>query len=126
MKSTRTAANLSTDKATETHYISAADASGSENSEERMNKLLEAKVDAGTLRPFNYVNGWARLVTYMDQHMQPASRQKIGLQVDRFGPEFRNRMASLTEYEFILVEMWFERSLMEYERVRFSWKQRNG
>ena len=113
----RTAANPPTDKATETYYMTAADPSRSDNPEERMNKLLKAKVDAGMLRPFNYVNGWARLVTYMDQHMQPESRQKIRLQVDRFRPEFRNRMAILTEYELILVEMWFERSLMEYERV---------
>ena len=113
----RAATNVSTDKATETYYMTAADPSGSDTPEERMNKLLKAKVDAGMLRPFNYVNGWARLLTYMDKHMQPGSRQKIRRQVDRFRPEFRNRMAILTEYELILVEMWFERSLMEYERV---------
>lgn len=113
----RTPANMSTDKATETYYMTAADPSGSDTPEERMNKLLKAKVDAGMLRPFNYVNGWARLLTYMDKHMQSASRQRIMRQVDRFRPEFRDRMAILTEYELILVEMWFERSLMEYERV---------
>lgn len=113
----RQAANMSADKATETYYMTAADPSGSDTPEERMNKLLKAKVDAGMLRPFNYVNGWARLLTYMDQHMHPISRQKIRRQVEIFRPHFRDRMAVLTEYELILVEMWFERSLMEYDRV---------
>ena len=112
-----TAAKTSAEKATEAYYLTAADPAGSDSPEERMNKLLKAKVDAGMLRPFNYVNGWARLLTYMDQHMQSLSRQKISLQVERFRPEFRKRMATLTEYELILVEMWFERSLMEYDRV---------
>ena len=113
----RQAANMSADKATEAYYMTAADPSGSDTPEERMNKLLKAKVDAGMLRPFNYVNGWARLLTYMDQHMHQISRQKIRRQVEIFRPHFRDRMAALTEYELILVEMWFERSLMEYDRV---------
>ena len=113
----RQATNMPADKATEAYYMTAADPSGSDNPEERMNKLLKAKVDAGMLRPFNYVNGWARLLTYMDQHMQSSSRQRIRRQVEIFRPHFRDRMAVLTEYELILVEMWFERSLMEYDRV---------
>lgn len=97
--------------------MTAADPSGSDPPEERMNKLLKAKYDAGLLKPFNYVKGYARLNQYMEKHMQQASRQKILRQLDKFRPKFRERMQSLTDIELILVEMWFERSLMEYDRV---------
>ncbi|PYH44223.1 gluconeogenesis transcription factor RDS2 [Aspergillus saccharolyticus JOP 1030-1] len=105
------------DKARETYYMTAADPSGSDPPEERMNKLLKAKYDAGLLKPFNYVKGYARLNQYMERHLQQASRQKILRQLDKFRPKFRERMQSLTDIELILVEMWFERSLMEYDRV---------
>lgn len=108
---------IGNDKARETYYMTAADPSGSDPPEERMNKLLKAKYDAGLLRPFNYVKGYARLNSYMEKHLQPASRQKILRQLDKFRPKFRERMQSLTDIELILVEMWFERSLMEYDRV---------
>ncbi|SLM35895.1 zn cluster transcription factor [Lasallia pustulata] len=113
----RPASAMPTDKDRETYYMTAADPSGSDAPEERMNKLLKAKYDAGMLRPFNYVKGYARLDQYMDKHMQPASRQKIRRQLDRFRPKFRERMQTLTDIELVLVEMWFERSLMEYDRV---------
>lgn len=105
------------DKAREMYYMTAADPAGTDTPEERMNKLLKAKYDAGMLKPFNYVKGYARLNQYMEQHMQPPSRQKILRQLDKFRPKFRERMQTLTDIELVLVEMWFERSLMEYDRV---------
>jgi len=106
-----------TDKAKEAYYMTAADPSGNDTPEERMGKVLKAKYDAGLLKPFNYVNGYARLNQYMDQHMQPVSRQKIARQLEMFRPRFRERMHALTDIELVLAEMWFERSLMEYDRV---------
>ncbi|KAL8738132.1 MAG: hypothetical protein Q9181_001038 [Wetmoreana brouardii] len=108
---------MPTDKARETYYMTAADPAGSDTPEERMDKLLEAKYDAGMLRPFNYVNGYARLDRYMDKHMRPENRKEIKRALDGFRPEFRVRMQALTDYELVRVEMWFERSLMEYDRV---------
>ena len=105
------------DKAREKYYMMAADPTGAEPPEERMNKLLKAKYDAGMLRPFNYVNGYARLNKYMEKHMKHSSRHKILMQLDQFRPKFRERMQSLTDIELVLVEMWFERSLMEYDRI---------
>lgn len=107
----------STDKARENYYMTAADPSGMDPPEERMNKLLKAKYEAGLLRPFNYVKGYARLNQYMESHMQPALRHKILRQLDKFRPKFRERMHSLTDIELVFSEMWFERSLMEYDRV---------
>lgn len=105
------------DKARERYYMTAADPAGTDPPEERMNKLLKAKYDAGLLKPFNYVSGYARLNKYMEKNMKPSSRHKILMQLDRFRPKFRERMHSLTDIELVLVEMWFERSLMEYDRV---------
>ena len=113
----RSASTVPLEKAKETYYMTAADPSGTDPPEERMDKLLRAKYDAGLLKPFNYVKGYARLQQYMDQHMQPASKQKILRQLDKFRPKFRERMHSLTDIELVLVEMWFERSLMEYDRI---------
>ena len=99
------------------YYLQAADPTGNDAPEERMQRLLRAKYDAGMLKPFNYVKGYARLSAYMDGHMQPASKQKILRQLDRFRPKFREKAQALTDIELIYVEMWFERSLMEYDRV---------
>jgi hypothetical protein len=107
---------MPTDKARE-YYLQAADPTGNDPPEERMQKLLRAKYDAGMLKPFNYVKGYARLSAYMDGHMNPASKQKILRQLDRFRPKFREKVQGLTDIELIYVEMWFERSLMEYDRV---------
>lgn len=106
-----------TDKAQEAYYLTAADPSGSDAPDARINKLLQAKYDAGMLRPFNYVKGYAKLNRYMERHMQPLSRQKILRQLEKFRPKFRERMQSLKDVELVLVEMWFERCLMEYDRV---------
>lgn len=105
------------DKARDKYYMTAADPAGTDSPEERMNKLLKAKYDAGLLQPFNYVHGYSRLNKYMEKNMKPSSRHKILMQLDRFRPKFRERMQSLTDIELVLVEMWFERSLMEYDRI---------
>ncbi|KAI5292889.1 hypothetical protein KEM52_005988, partial [Ascosphaera acerosa] len=101
----------------ETYYHFAADPSGTESADERMNKLLKAKYDAGLLKPFNYVGGYSRMYRYMEKHLHPESRAQILKQLDKFRPKFRERMQSLTDLELVLVEMWFDRTLMEYDRV---------
>ncbi|KAI0972930.1 hypothetical protein F4678DRAFT_33272 [Xylaria arbuscula] len=98
-------------------YLQAADPSGNDTPDARMQKVLRAKYDAGLLKPFNYIKGYARLSSYMDGHIAPASKQKILRQLDRFRPKFREKMQGLTDMELVYVEMWFERSLMEYDRV---------
>lgn len=112
----RPASVIPIDKARE-YYLQAADPTGNDVPEVRMQLLLRAKYDAGMLKPFNYVKGYARLSAYMDGHMQPASKQKILRQLDRFRPKFREKVQALTDIELIYVEMWFETSLMEYDRV---------
>lgn len=106
----------STDKARE-YYLQAADPSGNDTPEERMQRVLKAKYDAGLLKPFNYIKGYQRLSSYLDSHVAPASKQKILRQLDRFRPKFREKMQALTDIDLVLVEMWFERTLMEFDRV---------
>lgn len=105
------------DKAREKYYMTAADPAGTDSPEERMNKLLKAKMDAGLLKPFNYVKGYARLNQYMEQNLQQISRVRILRQLDRFRPKFRERMQSLSDMDLVRIEMWFDKSLMEYDRI---------
>lgn len=113
----RSSGKLPLEKAREKYYTTAADPAGTDSPEERMNKLLKAKMDAGLLRPFNYVKGYARLSQYMDLNMQQISRVRILRQLDRFRPKFRERAQKLTDMELVRVEMWFDKSLMAYDRV---------
>jgi hypothetical protein len=98
-------------------YLTAADPAGLSSAEDRLHKLLKAKYDAGMLKPFNYVRGYARMNTYMSSHLSRQSQMRILKQLDRFRPKFREAMKNLTDMQLVLVEMWFERSLMEYDRV---------
>lgn len=112
----RPASVVPADKARE-YYLQAADPSGNDTPEERMQRVLKAKYDAGLLKPFNYVKGYARLSTYLDSHVGAATKQKILRQLDRFRPKFREKMHALTDMDLVYVEMWFEKTLMEYDRV---------
>lgn len=98
-------------------YMTAADPAGLSTGEDRLHKILKGKYDAGMLRPFNYVKGYARLNNYMSAHLSRESQVRILKQLERFRPQFRSAMQSLTDMQLVLVEMWFERSLMEYDRV---------
>ncbi|KAF7547940.1 hypothetical protein G7Z17_g7379 [Cylindrodendrum hubeiense] len=104
------------DKARE-YYLQAADPSGNDTPEERMARVLKAKYDAGLLKPFNYIKGYARLGTYLDSHIAPSSKQKILRTINQFRPKFREKAQGLTDMELVYVEMWFEKQLMDYDRV---------
>ncbi|KAF4966640.1 hypothetical protein FSARC_5689 [Fusarium sarcochroum] len=104
------------DKARE-YYLQAADPSGNDTPEERMARVLRAKYDAGLLKPFNYIKGYARLGTYLDSHIAASSKQKILRTINQFRPKFREKAQALTDLELVYVEMWFEKQLMDYDRV---------
>jgi hypothetical protein len=114
---TRPVSGLSSDKARMEYIMTAADPAGNDTAEERLNKTLRTKYDAGLLKPFNYAKGYARLNAYMEQNLHQNSRIKILRQLDKFRPKFRERMQSLSDIELVRVEMWFEKSLMEYDRL---------
>jgi hypothetical protein len=102
---------------TREYYLQAADPSGNDNPEERMARVLKAKYDAGLLKPFNYIKGYAKLGKYLDGHIAPSSKQKILRTINQFRPKFREKAQGLTDMQLIFVEMWFEKQLMDYDRV---------
>lgn len=104
------------ERATESYYLMAADPSR-ESPEERMKQVLKAKLEAGLLKPYNYVKGYARLQAYMEKNMSPVSRRRIATQLERFRPKFRERTQKLTDLDLVHVEEWFEKTLLEYDRV---------
>ena len=59
-------ANPQTDVAREQYVLTAADPAGEVSPEERLKLVINAKVEAGILKPFNYVKGYARLQKYME------------------------------------------------------------
>jgi hypothetical protein len=59
--------NTKEQEAAKEHYLlTAADPVGEVSPEERLKQVIHAKVDAGILKPFNYVKGYARLQKYME------------------------------------------------------------
>jgi hypothetical protein len=113
----RPASGFPLDKAREAFYLTAADPAGNEAPAERLRKLMKAKFDAGLLKPFNYVKGYARMFEYMGKHLPPANRVRIMRQIENFRPKFRERMSGLSDMQLVLVEMEFEKRLMECDRV---------
>lgn len=102
---------------TREYWLQAADPAGNDTPAERMNKLLTAKIEAGLLKPFNYVRGYARLFDYLKDHVEPPSRDKIRRQLDRFRPKFRDMVQALNDVDLVMVEMWLEKTLTGYDRV---------
>lgn len=104
-----------TDK-TEKFFLTAADQPDGSR-DERLTRVINAKYEAGFLKPYNYVNGYARLQKYLEKHMSPASRQRILIPLSIFRPAFRAVAQSLTDIDLVLVEEAFERLLLDYDRV---------
>ncbi|KAI9724657.1 MAG: hypothetical protein M1828_003526 [Chrysothrix sp. TS-e1954] len=105
------------DKAKETYYMTAADPAGTDTPENRLDLQFKAKYDAGLLKPFDYVSGYARLETWMKQNLRPESRETIQRQFNSFRPKFRQRIQKLSDLELVQVEVWFERQLCIYDRA---------
>ncbi|KAK4189851.1 meiosis protein SPO22/ZIP4 like-domain-containing protein [Podospora australis] len=113
----RPTSTLPVDKAREYYLLQAADPSGNATPTDRIMQILRAKIDAGLLKPFDYIKGYARLATYLNGHVAPASKQKILRQLDRFRPKFREKMQGLSNYDLTIVEVKVEGALMDYDRV---------
>ncbi|SAM09086.1 hypothetical protein [Absidia glauca] len=108
--------NAHTVNTTERFFLTAADPSDGKL-EDRLTEVINAKYEAGFLKPYNFVNGYARLQKYMDTNMSASSRQRILNVMGTFRPAFRSVAQSLTDIDLILVEEAFERLLLDYDRV---------
>ncbi|KAJ1972217.1 Transcription factor [Dimargaris xerosporica] len=100
----------------ERFFLTAADPSDV-TSEGRLRQVINAKYEAGLLKPYNYVNGYTRLQTYMEKHMTKAGQARVLAVLGTFRPEFRSVAQKLTDFDLLVVEEMFERSLLDYDRV---------
>jgi hypothetical protein len=114
----RPPSGLPIDKAKQELFtLTAADPAGTEPPEQRLKKLLQAKYDAGLLRPFNYVKGYDRMYKYIKTNLRRESMIIISRQIEAFRPIFRERVAGLQDIELVYVEIEFEKLLMKYDRI---------
>lgn len=73
---------------TEKFLLTAADQeSGSRD--ERLNRVIRAKYEAGLLKPYDYVKGYARLSKWMDRNVSQESKQQILQPLSVLRPKFR-------------------------------------
>lgn len=113
----RPASAVPSERAQEAFYRTAADPAGDDSPETRLRNMLKAKFEAGLLKPYNYAFAYRPLLEHMSKNLQPPARLRILKQMDRIRPIFRERMHKLTDVQLVLVEINFERTLMEYDRV---------
>ncbi|TIA88131.1 hypothetical protein E3P99_02769 [Wallemia hederae] len=85
--------------------------------EERLKAVLTAKHDAGLLRPFNYVKGYAKLGKHINEKVSPRNRLKIQSELSRIRAQFAHIASNLTEWDLTTAEESFERLLLDYDRV---------
>jgi len=100
----------------ERFLLTAADQeSGSRN--ERLNRVIRSKYEAGLLKPYNYVKGYARLSRWMDRNVSQESKQQILQPLSVLRPKFRAVAQSLRDLDLVFIEEAFERLLLDYDRV---------
>lgn len=105
------------DAARDKFFLTAADPTTEISPEERLKQVINAKLEAGLLKPYNYAKGYQRLQTYMDKYMSTSSRSRILKPLSTFRPGFRAIAKTLKDIDLILVEESFERMLLDYDRV---------
>ncbi|KAI0305298.1 hypothetical protein B0F90DRAFT_1703288 [Multifurca ochricompacta] len=72
---------------TERFLLTAADpASGTRD--ERLKRIIRSKYEAGLLKPYNYVKGYARLSRWMDRNVSQESKQQILQPLSVLRPKF--------------------------------------
>lgn len=66
--------------------------------DERLNRVIRAKYDAGLLRPFNYIKGYERLNTWMDRKWTSSGKHRTLRIISEFRPHFRVSLISYFPY----------------------------
>ncbi|KIY53905.1 hypothetical protein FISHEDRAFT_31238, partial [Fistulina hepatica ATCC 64428] len=85
--------------------------------DERLNRVIRSKYEAGLLKPYNYVKGYARLSRWMDRNVSQTSKQQILQPLSVLRPKFRAVAQSLRDIDLVFIEEAFERMLLDYDRV---------
>jgi len=82
-----------------------------------LNSVIQSKYEAGLLKPYNYVKGYARLSRWMDRNVSQESKQQILQPLSVLRPKFRAVAQSLRDLDLVFIEEAFERLLLDYDRV---------
>ncbi|KAJ4490012.1 hypothetical protein J3R30DRAFT_3653500 [Lentinula aciculospora] len=85
--------------------------------DERLSRVIRSKYEAGLLKPYNYVKGYARLSRWMDRNVSQESKQQILQPLSVLRPKFRAVAQSLRDIDLVFIEEAFERLLLDYDRV---------
>lgn len=133
----------------EQYLLAAADQpSGSRAS--RLTQVIQAKYEAGLLKPYDYVRGYERMHRWMDSgrakplesssrpgspskpgrklappppsgsSISPESRRRILAALEVFRPKFRKMAKELTDIDLVFVEEANERLMLQYDRTLAS------
>ncbi|CCE63807.1 hypothetical protein TPHA_0F03260 [Tetrapisispora phaffii CBS 4417] len=98
-------------------FLTAADPVAEVSPEEKLRLVINAKMEAGLLKPYDYAAGYKRLQLYMDRYMNQESKLRILKPLSIIRPAFRAIAKSLKDMDLILIEERFERMLLSYDRV---------
>ncbi|KAJ2748922.1 Transcription factor, partial [Coemansia sp. BCRC 34490] len=101
---------------TERFLLTAADPSDG-TSEDKLRQIINAKYEAGILKPYNYVSGYTRMQRFMETNISKQNIIRILDVLNTFRPTFRSIAQSLTDIDLLLVEEGFERLLLDYDNV---------
>ncbi|KAF8119635.1 hypothetical protein EV363DRAFT_1381397 [Boletus edulis] len=99
--------------------------------DERLNHVIRSKYEAGLLKPYDYVKGYARLSRWMDRNVSLQSKQQILQPLSVLRPKckrFEIKVAvshvvvqavaqTLRDIDLVFIEEAFERLLLDYDRV---------
>ncbi|KAJ2161676.1 Transcription factor [Coemansia sp. RSA 552] len=86
-------------------------------SEDKLRQIINAKYEAGILKPHDYVKGYSRMQRFMETNISRDSIVRILDVLNTFRPKFRAIAQSLTDIDLLLVEEGFERLLLDYDNV---------
>ncbi|KAJ1959562.1 Transcription factor, partial [Dipsacomyces acuminosporus] len=101
---------------TERFLLTAADPNDG-TSEDKLRQIINAKYEAGILKPYNYVSGYTRMQRFMETNISRPNIIRILEVLNTFRPTFRTIAQSLTDIDLLLVEEGFERLLLDYDNV---------
>ncbi|KAJ1673039.1 Transcription factor, partial [Spiromyces aspiralis] len=87
------------------------------SSEDKLRQYISAKYEAGFLKPYNYVSGYARMHKFMETNLSKPNAMRILKALATFRPAFRAIASTLTDFDLLLVEEGFERMLLDYDHV---------
>ncbi|KAJ2460360.1 Transcription factor [Coemansia sp. RSA 2424] len=101
---------------TERFLLTAADPSDG-TSEDKLRQIINAKYQAGFLKPYNYVSGYTRMQRFMETNVSQPNIIRILEVLNTFRPTFRSIAQALDDLDLLLVEEGFERLLLDYDNV---------